>query len=141
MSKLKKWFPLGYHLFLKIAEPRVVRLIFFGIYAFLFIAGAGVLASPPRSFQGILGFTLVMFIGGFVAFGSFLGMASVLQGIWWLERAGVISLWAGIGLYVLVMLGLKTSLVSVALPIVVILMLILRWREIKRYQLAPIRKG
>lgn len=134
-------FKAFFTVYMKIAEPRVVRLIQFVIYAFLLIAGSGVLFSPPKSFQGVLGITLVMSIGGFVALGSFLGLISVLQGIWWLERSGVIALWTGIGLYVLVMWGLKASLVAIALPMVVILMLILRWREIKRYQLAPIRKG
>lgn len=140
MSKLKRWFPLGYRLYTKIAEPRVVRIIHFIIYAFLCIAGTGVLFNPPSAFQGVLGIALVGAIGGFVTIGSGLGLVSVLPGIWWLERAGVIALWTGIGLYILVVFGLRGSLVSISLPIVVILTLILRWREIKRYQLAPIRK-
>lgn len=140
MSRFKQWFPFGYRLYRKIAEPRVVRLIHFAIYAFLLVAGTGVLMSPPKSFQGVLGVTLVFLIGIFVSLGATFGLVSVLQGIWWLERAGVIALWSGIGLYVLAVLGLRASLVIVALPIVVILMLVLRWREIKRYQLAPIRK-
>lgn len=140
MSKFQRIFPFGYRLYTKIAEPRVVRIIHFAIYAMLLIAGSGVLLNPPKSFQGVLGVTLVMCVGGFVSLGSFLGLISVLQGIWWLERSGVIALWTGIGLYVLVILGLRGSLVATALPIVVILTLVLRWREIKRYQLAPIRK-
>lgn len=141
MSLLQRIFPLGYRLFMKIAEPRVVRLLHFGIYICLLVAGAGVLLHPPGSFEGVLGITLVMSFGGFIFIGAILSALSVLPGIWWLERVGLILLATGLGIYTLAVLGLHGSIVSLSIPIGFILTLVLRWREIKRYQFAPIREG
>lgn len=141
MNRWQRIFPWGYRLFLKIKEPRMVRLLHFGIYTTLLIAGVGVLVHTPRSFEGVLGVLLVYTFGGFIALGSTLAALSVLPGIWWLERAGISLLWSGLGLYFLITIGLGASVVTSAIPIGFILTLILRWREINRFQLAPIKGG
>jgi len=141
MDKWQRIFPWGYRLYNKIAEPRVVRLLHFGIYITLLIAGVGVLVHTPRSFEGVLGVLLVYIFGGFVAIGALLAAFSVLPGIWWLERAGISLLWSGLGLYFLITIGIGASVVTSAIPIGFILTLVLRWREIKRFQLAPIKGG
>lgn len=141
MSHLQRLFPTLYKLYLKIAEPRTVRLLYFGIYMVMLVAGISVLFHPPRSMEGVLGAALVLVFGLSVTLGSVCAAVSVLPGIWFLERAGVIAIWTGLGLYTLTMFAIHASAVAIAIPIGFILTLVLRWREIKRYQLAPIRQG
>lgn len=140
MNKWQRTFPLAYKLYLKIAEPRVVRILHFGIYICLLISGLGVIAHPPRSFEGSLGFLLVMMFGGMLFIGALISAISVLPGIWWLERVGLILLVTGLLIYTVTMFSLKASPVTLSIPIGFILTLVLRWLEIRRYQLAP-RKG
>lgn len=140
MDKLQRTFPLLYKLYLKIAEPRVVRLLHFGIYICLLVAGIGVIFHPPRSFEGSLGILLVLMFGGMLFLGALIAAVSVLPGVWWLERVGLILLATGLLIYTVTMISLNASPVTLSIPIGFILTLVLRWLEIRRYQLAP-RKG
>lgn len=124
-----------------IAEPRVRRLIYFGIYTFLGAASTGVLFRPPNSIVNLLGgIFLVWGFAGAIILGSILGMISVLPGVWWLERAGLIAIVTGIVMYTASVIILGAQPLSMALPIVVVLICALRWLDIKEYLLAP-REG
>jgi hypothetical protein len=136
------WRPLkvaSTFVFLKIAEPRVVRLVQFGIYVCMLDAGHYVLTTPPHSFQGVLGQTLVNVFGSFVAGGALLGAIAVLPGIWWLERVGIIALATGLAMYSVIAISLGISPVGFAIGIAFILTFVQRWMEIRRFQLAPKR--
>ncbi len=132
MKLLAHWFSL-------IAEPRVIRLVQFGIYLCMVGAGAFVLATPPHSFNGVLGPQLVMVFGIFVLVGAVFGAIAVLPGIWWLERAGILSLSTGLAIYAIVAFTLGTSLVGTLVCIAFGLTFVQRWSEIRRFQLAPKR--
>lgn len=124
-------------LFMKIAEPRVFRLLQFGIYILLGIAGIGVLIDTPDSIQNVLGNFLIYVFGGFVALGAILGAFAVLPGIWWLERVALLALGTGVAMYVVITISLGVSIVGLAVYIAFILSFIQRWTEIRGANLAP----
>lgn len=125
--------------FMLIAEPRVVRVVQFGIYLCLLTAGAFVLATPPRSFEGVLGQTLVTVFGLFILIGGALGATAVLPGIWWLERAGILALATGLAMYSVVAITLGVSPIGFLIGLAFILTFVQRWMEIRKFQLAPKR--
>lgn len=137
MSKLKRLFPIPYQLFMKIAEPRIIRLIHFGVYIFMFVAGLGVVFRPTPNFEHVLGSTLVHIMGGFMLVGALLGAFAVLPGIWWLERSGLWLLMSSLLSYIVVVVALGGTMAGVAISAALIMTFIIRWLEIRRYQLAP----
>jgi hypothetical protein len=127
--------------YLMIAEPRVRRLMYFGIYTCLAIAGTGVFFRPPSQIAHILGgYILIWSFGGFIVIGALLGLGAVLPGIWWLERAALAAIITGISMYAITLLFLGASFLVTLLPIIIILICALRWLDIKEYLLAP-REG
>jgi hypothetical protein len=129
------------HIYLMIAEPRVRRLMYFGIYTCLAFAGMGVFFRPPTQIAGILGgYILIWIFGAFIVLGSLLGLGAVLPGIWWLERAALCAIITGITMYAITLLFLGASFLVTLLPIIIILICALRWLDIKEYLLAP-REG
>lgn len=128
---------LTYNLFMRIAEPRIFRLLQFGIYVCLLIAGLGVLIYPPHNIVEVLGPNLVYVLGSFVTLGSALGAFSVLPGIWWLERVGLLALGTGMLMYVVIQVSLGVSILGLILCIAFILTFIQRWTEIRGAALAP----
>lgn len=137
MDKFVKWFPHLHFVFMKIAEPRVTRLIHFGIYLSLLVAGVGIMYSPPSTFQEVLGVALVHVFGGFVILGAVLAAIAVLPGIWWLERAGLLALGTGLAMYLVIIVGLNSSPIGFSVTLAFLLTFVLRWMEIKGAQLAP----
>lgn len=133
----KKKHPHIAYWFLKIAEPRGIRLMQFAIYACLAFASIGVISDPPSTFQSVLGSRLVYVFGGFILFGSAMGLIAVLPGIWWLERVAIILMGTGIGMYVVTISSLNASVVNLAVSTSLMITLIQRWTEIKGSQLAP----
>jgi hypothetical protein len=125
--------------FLLIAEPRVVRLVQFGIYLCMIFAGHSVLTTPPSSFESVLGLTLINVFGGFVTIGGILAAIAVLPGIWWLERAGILALMTGMAMYSVIIITLGVSPVGLAVAVAFVLTFVQRWMEIRRFQLAPKR--
>ena len=124
-----------------IAEPRIRRIMYFGIYACLTIAGSGVFYNPPRALAGILGGYLWIWIfASFIVLGALLALIAVLPGIWWLERAGLAAIMTGISLYTITLLFFGASFLVTLLPLVVILICALRLLDIKEFLLAP-REG
>lgn len=129
--------PLLHFLFMKIAEPRVVRLGHFAIYICMLIAGFQVLHAPSSRFESIIGSGLTMVFGGFIFLGAILAAAAVLPGIWWLERAGLIGLATGLGMYAILIMAMGSSGVGVSVALAFIIGFALRWFDIKDFQLAP----
>lgn len=130
------WLSQGFQL---IAEPRVVRVVQFGIYVCLLTAGSLVVSTPPRSFEGVLGQTLVTVLGVFILVGGVLGAVAVLPGIWWLERAGILALATGLAMYSTIAVTLGVSPIGFVIGVAFILTFVQRWMEIRRFDLAPKR--
>ena len=128
-------------IFMLIAEPRVQRLLQFGVYLSLFIAGTAFLAGgPPEAFKAILGGSLSYIFSTFIAMGSLFGLIAVLPGIWWLERVAVLLLFTGMLKYIVVSIAWGLPGASILLILAFSCTFVQRWLEIRRYQLAPKRK-
>lgn len=129
-----------YNIFMKIAEPRVQRVLQFGVYLFLGIAGVGVVSDPPSAYQHVIGLTLVYIFGAFLVLGSLFGLIAVLPGIYWLERSAIIFLTTAVLIYLVIAISLGISLVVLGIFLAFICTFIKRWYNIKGTLLAP-KKG
>jgi len=137
MKLERKRFNFAHSLFNRIAEPRIIRLMQFGVYFAMIFAGIGIIVNPPRAFESILGSFLVYTVGIFISSGAFIGFMAVLPGIWWLERAGILALTTGLTMYAVVVIALGSSILGIAVAVAFILTFFQRWTEIKGAQLAP----
>lgn len=141
MQRFKLTIPLLYRVYMMIAEPRVRRLIYFGIYTGLLLAGIGTILRPSPAIENILGgVVLILIYGGLMVVGSTLAFLAVLPGIWWLERAGLVAIGTGVLMYAVTLLAIGVSFMLTVLPLILILICALRWLDIKEYLLAP-REG
>lgn len=129
--------PIIRGLFMKIAEPRVIRVMHFGIYISMMLSGIGTIFHPPSRFQTILGEELLFVFGLFVFLGAFAAAIAVLPGIWWLERVGIIMLTTSMSMYVVTITALGLSVVSISVAVALTLTFAQRWVEIRGAQLAP----
>ena len=121
---------------MRIAEPRVIRLMQFSVYISIGFAGIGVLTHPPQKFETAIGVVLVYVFGTFVTAGAVLGVVAVLPGIWWLERVAILALSTGLSMYVVTAMALNSTPVVYAISIALIITFLQRWLEIKGAQLA-----
>ena len=129
------------NVYMKIAEPRNKRLIYFVIYILLGVMGGASAFKPsPRIEELLGGLALIYFFGGLIIAGALLCLISVLPGIWMFERAGLVGLGTGIVMYSTTLILLGSSPAIVMFPTIIILVFVLRWLDIKDYLLAP-RKG
>lgn len=133
----KKKHPIIAKWFLRIAEPRGIRLMQFGVYTFIFVAGMGVLFSPPEKFETTIGLTLVYLLASFITIGPLFGMIAVLPGIWWLERVALIAMGTGVAMYIAMIVSMGGSLIVIGISSAFLVTFIQRWTEIKGAQLAP----
>lgn len=129
--------PYVHGLFMRIAEPRVIRLMHFLVYLCMLITGIAICFSPPHHLQTVVGLALLYVFAGFVTIGSALCAFAVLPGIWWLERVGIIMLTTSMAMYVVIILTLGTSVVAVAVALALTITFAQRWTEIRGAQLAP----
>lgn len=128
-------------LFMKIAEPRVRRLLYFVAYIGLAIVTSATFFQVPNAIPHILGgMILVNTFAGFIVFGCLVCAATVLPGIWMFERAGLYLVGGGIAMYAATLLFLGASPLITVLPVVLIVLLAIRWLDIKEFLLAP-REG
>lgn len=99
-------------LWLRVQEPRALSAIYFFVYLAVTVMGLAVVSDPPRTIQGTLGQTLVVCWAGMLVIGGGIGAATVLQGIWWLERAGAILCMFAMGIYGIAYWGIPISQLS-----------------------------
>lgn len=123
--------------FLRIEEPRVIRVFHFCIYLVLLTVSLTYLQTPAASVEGVLGTVIATNMAAAIAVGGAMGAVAVLPGIWWLERLAIISLVSGMAMYVVALFALVTSLIPVGITVSLILSLALRWIEVRKYQHAP----
>ena len=133
-----------YGLFMRIAEPRITRLMHFVIYVVSLLGGISAWTTPPISIEGVLGSTLTTLWGAFLIVGGICGAASVLQGVWWVERIAVLALATGLSIYCVVVLGLEfthpgTRQMQLTVIAVALISLLIRWVGIRRYAYDPER--
>lgn len=131
---MKKFF---YDIFMKIVEPRVQRILQFWVYLFLCVVGIGVVIDLPEYLQNILGLIVAYSFGVFMVLGGLLGLVAVLPGIYWLERVSIILLTTGVLIYLVVVITLGTTIVSVGVCLAFIFTFIIRWFDIRGMLLAP----
>lgn len=133
----KKKHPVVAKWFLRIAEPRGLRIMQFIVYAFIFVSGIGVITDPPESFKSTIGLSLVYVLASFLTVGPLFGMIAVLPGIWWLERVALIAMGTGVSMYLVMIISMGSSLVVIGICSAFIMTFIQRWYEIEGSQLAP----
>ena len=143
ISRLQKFdakihIPFLHYVFMKIAEPRVLRIMHFLIYLCMVVSGIGLIVVQPQRFQNVIGETMLWVFGSFIFFGALFGAVAVLPGIWWLERVGIIMLTTSMGMYIVIIIALGTSsFLGIAVAVALTLTFAQRWVEIKGAQLAP----
>jgi hypothetical protein len=100
------------------------------------IGGATVFIHPPRSFQNIeiYWLTLNWVLAAFLILGGLLSAAAVLPGIWWLERVGLTAM-----ITAMLLFSLFATSAYGSITLAISILLSLRFREIRRYQLAPLK--
>lgn len=138
MKRFAQWLWRGIvFLFMRIEEPRVIRLFQFAIYVVLGTLGIAFLMNPTPAFEGVLGTVLAINFGAAISMGGLIGAVAVLPGVWWAERLAIISLISGLLMYLIVAVSLDASSVGIGISIALILSLSLRWLHVRRYQFAP----
>lgn len=137
---MSKWIKASmYSAYMKIAEPRVVRIIQFWIYAGLLIVGIMILDNVPKSLEDAAGSHIfVVGLGLMLIIGAVCSGVAVLPGIWWLERSGLVLLSFGLLIYLVMVIRMNTSPMGVVVCVILILTFVQRWMEIKGAQLAPL---
>jgi len=124
--------------FLRIEEPRIVRIFHFAIYVTLFIGGLFYINEPQGAVYEALGDGIIsMSLGLSVVLGGLLGAIAVLPGIWWVERLGIISSASGLLMFLFAFMSVSASQIGAAIIIALVLTLFLRWLEVRKYQRAP----
>lgn len=124
--------------YLKIAEPRVTRIIQFGIYVGLMIVGIMIFSEAPNSFERAIGPGYTIVFAFFLIIGGLCSGIAVLPGIWWLERSGLMLLSGGLLIYMVMIIWLNSSPVGIIVSLIMTLTFVQRWLEIKGAQLAPL---
>lgn len=141
MSRLQRYAPALHKIYMKIAPPRLRRLIYLAIYTLLGIAAVANSFKPPSSIVNLLGgMALVYMFLGFVLVGALICMGTVLQGFWLIERIGLVSIGFGVVMYTIVLIALGASPFVTLIPTIMLLLLALRGLDISEYMTAPTRE-
>lgn len=94
---------------LRVKEPRVLRVVFLIGYVATLFTGVATLVSPPQTIEGELGPILSVSWALFWIVGGAAGAATVLPGWWQVERYAVAAAMFGIGIYGLVVIVLHAT--------------------------------
>ena len=129
-------------LWLRIQEPRKQTTVYFFVYLLTAILGAAILTDPPRSLQGTIGGTLVLVWAVMLVLGGGTGLSTVLQGWWWLERAGTIlcgfaMLVCGVAIWALPVTQISMRLVTLCLMMLALLLFVARLAKTRHYSYDP----
>jgi len=112
MSNRNKAVDVLHSLWLRVQEPRRLSAIYFFVYLAVAVMGAAVVIDPPHTIQSSIGQLLVACWAGMLVIGGGIGLSTVLQGIWWLERAGAILCMFAMAIYGAAILGTPVTQVS-----------------------------
>jgi hypothetical protein len=132
-AHLRRWF-------LKIEEPRVQRILYLFFYLTAIITGLSALWTTPDKFYQSGGVVLVDSLGVFFVVGGLCGAIAILPGTWWLERVGLLSLAFGLAARGISIISLGVSTTGALIFLGEILLLVIRFIQIRRADLAPISK-
>lgn len=94
-------------LWFRIHEPRLVSLLRFVMYNVLLSGAVSIFIVPPTSLEGEIGSFAMYSLAVLLAFGSILGVGSVLQGAWYVERIAVLSIMAAFAIYAAIIITLQ----------------------------------
>lgn len=133
---------LLYRLWLRVQEPRKQSVVYFLVYLGVTVLGAAILLDPPRNLQGTIGQVLVMTWAGMLVLGGGTGLATVLQGWWWLERAGTIlcgfaMLVYGVGVIALPVTQISVRLATISFVMLGVLLFVARLLKTRHYSYDP----
>jgi hypothetical protein len=106
------------------------------------VLGGALLADPPRSLQGTIGQVLVMVWAGMLVLGGGTGLFTVLQGWWWLERAGAVlcgfaMLVCGVAIGALPVTQFSLRFVTIILMFLALLLFVARLLKSRHYSYDP----
>ncbi len=92
-----------------VTEPRHLKVAYALFYAAAVGLGVIALVAPPQSIAGELGPVLTVAWGVLAILGGAVGAGTVFTGWWFLERLGIVLIWAALGIYLLVVVILQIS--------------------------------
>lgn len=129
---------------LRIAEPRVLRLVFLVGYLVTLGTGIATLTNPPTTIEGALGPILSVSWAIFWIVGGTVGAATVLPGYWQAERAAAGAAMFGIAVYAVVVTTLHftssgSRLTQLGVLVLALLFYIVRLALIRGHDFEPRR--
>lgn len=131
-----------HNLWLRIQEPRKQSVVYFLVYLGIVVLGAAIMLDPPRSLQGTIGHALVLIWAGMLVLGGGTGLFTVLQGWWWLERAGAVlcgfaMLVCGVAINALPVSQFSLRLVTLSSIMLGVLLFVARLLKTRHYSYDP----
>lgn len=129
-------------LWLRVQEPRKQSAAYFFVYGLTTTLGAAILLDPPRSLQGTIGGNLVMVWAAMLVLGGGTGLLTVLQGWWWLERAGTslcgfAMLVCGVAIWALPVTQFSMRMVTLCLMLLGFMIFLVRLLKTSHYSYDP----
>lgn len=130
----------------RVTEPRLLSVVYFAIYTVVLLTGVATLLAPPMSIEGALGSILTVIWSVLLIMGGTGGMLTVLPGWWWAERLSILLVWAGIGIYLTVVISLHITgsgsrLTQLGMIVLATSTFVVRWVLIRKYSFAPQSRG
>lgn len=112
------------------------------LYAVTIGTGIVTLLVPPMSIAGELGPQLTVVWSVFWLLGGFGGLLTVFPGWWWAERLSIVLVWAGLGIYAVVVLSLHfqasgSRLTQLGMILLAAGLGYIRWLGIRKYSFEP----
>lgn len=129
----------------RVQEPRVTHALQCAMYLALAVVGAVAVWAPPTTIQEWLGVGLAQVWGLLLLAGGAASALSVLPGVWWVERLGLIACLTAAAMYLVVVAHLEVTgtgsfVAHLGVTIVATLALIQRAVVIRGYPFDPERR-